>query len=268
LESWRNWNDKLIRHGAKQAEPVTTMVVVTTFAVQLIMAAHYKRHNRLWWKYGFYEQLFDLLVKDDSKGISQLLDDTFSDRAPIAHPEDPSNKDPSIQLYDEFGFPEYPRNCPESVVAEDLVCSIILSHFAKSFKLYLERITEMMNIYPQMDETYGFLTQTVLINLELYIFDLNFKVSNAWERLEMTLERMPAYIMESDVKDLWNLLSNTGDVTVTGMGIINSKKDEISSNGKFNPEDCKVYNDVVLKSHQNISNFVINPLDASNLAYF
>jgi hypothetical protein len=274
LTAWRSWNEKCIQYNQLQLNGVVSQVLVTGFMIQLITATLSKRNNQLWWMLGLCEQLFDLLLKGDRKALAHLLEDALSSRDPIAHPDDHAHGEAPPEYLDEFGIPLYQKDSNEARTAEKLLYSLVLSHVSSALKLYLERLTEMMNVNPELDETHGFLSQAIQKNLAVYIFGLDVEVARQWNKLDMDLKNIPAYIMECNLTDLWSLLCRTADAEKTAMGIIHTKNIKKWDSATFladdlddEPDSVVVSSDLIVTSKHPILSFAINPLDKNQVAY-
>jgi WD40 repeat protein len=272
LSSWKSWNEKCIKFNQLQSDRVVSQVIVTGFMIQLITATLLKRNNQLWWMLGLCEQLFDLLLKGDRKALSHLVSDVLSQKEPVPHPDDLAHGEAPPEFYDEFGIALFDRNSHEAATAEILLHSLVLSHVSSALKLYLERITELMNVNPELDKSHGFVSQSVQKNLTVYIFILDVQVARQWNKLEMDVKCIPAYIMECNLKDLWSLLCRTANAKQTVRGIIHTKNIKkwdsatFLADGYDDPSD-DVISDLVVTSSSPILSFSINPLDRKQVAY-
>jgi WD40 repeat protein len=274
LTAWRSWNQKCIQYNQLQLNGVVSQVLVTGFMIQLITATLSKRNNQLWWMLGLCEQLFDLLLKGDRKALAHLLEDALSSKDPVAHPDEHTNGEAPPEYLDEFGIPLYQSDSNEARTAEKLLYSLVLSHVSSALRLYLERLTEMMNVNPELDETHGFLSQAIQKNLAVYIFELDVEVARQWNKLDMELKSIPAYIMECNLTELWSLLCRTADAEKTAMGIIHTKNIKKWDSATFladdyddEPDSGIVSSDLILTSKYPILSFAINPLDKNQVAY-
>jgi hypothetical protein len=138
----------------------------------------------------------------------------------------------------------------------------------------------MMSVIPDLDETFAFLTQTLLKNFTFYLFDQNQKLSKEWEIHNMQIgslcadkECIPAYVMDSDVKDLWSLIYNTGDSLDMSLSILSSKKylhleeeSQMEADSQISKERATVFNQLIIKFQGPISGFAVNPINSKQIS--
>ncbi|KAJ3351017.1 regulator of (H+)-ATPase in vacuolar membrane, partial [Kappamyces sp. JEL0680] len=280
LQTWNSWQRKCKLFGVASSPSVNYMVLVSGFLIQLAIATIFKRTHRLWWILGLSEQFFDFLLKDNFIGLVPIIEDILTDRPPIAHPND-VQEESTAEIYDEYGIPLFQKESREAQVAEKLLHALVLSHILGAFKVFLDRLAEVMNINPQMDPTFGFLTHSLEKQLSVFVFYMHLDIAERWNRLGMSYSKMQAYLFELNVSELWSLLLRTADSKKAALAIFSTKKPEREGSSysidaaaadQAAAEDTdddteRARSHLILASQQPILSFAINPLDRNQLAY-
>ncbi|KAJ3261140.1 regulator of (H+)-ATPase in vacuolar membrane [Boothiomyces macroporosus] len=266
-----NWYSKCLELNCTWSESAMAQAVGAGYMIQILLATVFHNKNRLWWMIGLCDQLFDGLLKNDAKAIMHVVNDALADHNPIAHPDDvlPTD-DHSIELYDEYGIALYTKESTETITAQKLIYSMVLTHATTAFKLYLERLAEIMNVNSNLDETFGFLTQGIEKGLVAYIYELDLEVTKNWLRLDMNFKNITAYIMELQIQELWSLLNRTGNVKKTANAIFHTKSIKKWDSGAYIDEDLNApefLSETIVNSENIINSFAINPLDHHQIVY-
>ncbi|KAH6579008.1 hypothetical protein BASA61_010537 [Batrachochytrium salamandrivorans] len=214
LRSFEIWNDKAGEHVL--SDIVITQTSVTSFITLAMTSLYFKKYNRVWWIVGMCDQLFEVLLKGtDRHGLYYLIQDLLANREPIAHPTDDTDDQEGDEedLFDEFGLPMYRAGTPEVVLAESLMHLLVLRHAGLALEHYLERVKEVINVRPGMDEAHGFLADSVMKGLNRYIFDQQRTLAVAWVHTEFKpATLMKNYLRETPLNPLWDLFRHTFDV--------------------------------------------------------
>ncbi|KAJ3274403.1 regulator of (H+)-ATPase in vacuolar membrane [Terramyces sp. JEL0728] len=254
LNACVSWYTKCLELKCAWSEPAMAQAVGAGYMIQILMSTIFHNKNRLWWMIGLCDQLFEGLLKNDAK----------------AHPDDAVQTDgQDVELYDEYGIALYTKDSGETKTAQSLIYSMVLTHATTAFKLYLERLSEVMNVNSHLDETFGFLSQGIERGLVAYIYDLDLKVTKDWQRLDMSFKNIPAYIMELNIQELWSLLNRTGNVKKTANAIFHTKSINKWDSGVYFDDDStpEFLSETVVNSENKISSFAINPLDHQQIVY-
>ncbi|KAI8899668.1 WD40-repeat-containing domain protein [Globomyces pollinis-pini] len=144
--------------------------------------------------------------------------------------------------------------------------------------MYLERVTEVMNINPGLDETFGFLSQALHRHLVKFVFNLDIRIANGWSTHHMELDCMSAYILETQLSELWSLLNRTGDTQRNAKAIITTKpltkqdshlylQDLGSSGNDYDTNQPESVTETVVISEAPINAFAINPIQRSDVVF-
>ena len=83
LQLWDLWQKKLKANSKKCSDPVTNLVLVSCFMIQLYVSILKRNTNRLWWLIGLSEHFFDCLLKSNVKGLIHLINDLLAGHPPI-----------------------------------------------------------------------------------------------------------------------------------------------------------------------------------------
>ncbi|KAJ3323371.1 regulator of (H+)-ATPase in vacuolar membrane [Boothiomyces sp. JEL0866] len=270
LSACVSWYTKCLEFNCAWSEVAMAQAVAAGYMIQILLATVFHNKNRLWWMIGLCDQLFEGLLKNDAKAIIHVIKDALADHNPIAHPDDAMRaEDQSIELYDEYGIALYTKDCTETKTAQKLIYSMVLTHATTAFKLYLERLSEIMNVNSHVDETFGFLSQGIERGLVAYIYELDLEITMNWIRLDMNFKNIPAYIMELQIQELWSLLNRTGNVKKTANAIFHTKSIKKWDSGAYF-EDVNApefMSETVVNSDNIINSFAINPLDHHQIVY-
>ena len=100
-----------------------------------------------------------------------LSSDTCSESAFTASDKETDFDD--LEFYDEYGLPQYRKNSPQADIAQELVHLLSLRLIGLTLEHYLSRLKEIAIINPDMDEAYGFLSESVLKGLSQLVYQRN-----------------------------------------------------------------------------------------------
>ncbi|KAI8924605.1 hypothetical protein BC831DRAFT_464821 [Entophlyctis helioformis] len=223
LRSFSIWLDKA--GSAAIPDAVVAQTTVTGYVVLALTALESSHTNRVWWIVAMCDRLFDVLLKNNRVGLSHLLGDLLADHGPLAHPEDDDHShshsaggspattlDGDAALFDEFGLPLYRASSPVVGVAVRLIHVIVLRHVGLTFEHYLERLKEVVNVHPTMDDTQAFLAESVMRGLSGYLLDRQTMLATDWTLHAFDPSLMKAYLYETPLKAVWELLKRSLDI--------------------------------------------------------
>ena len=272
LLSWVSWMKKCKVHSIRSTPSVNYTILVSGFMIQLGISSRLRRNNRLWWLLGLSEQFFDFLLKENFSGLVHVVQDILADRPPIPHPEDLTTGEPSVDLYDEYGIAMFQKNSKEAVLAEQLIYGLVTSHILGAFKVFLDRIAEVMNISNLFESTFGFLRHSLEKQFTGFVYHLHQQATRDWKKLGMTVSSMPAYLLEMELSDLWSLLKRTAHYRKALNAIISSQSrsdipDDTDVGEEENEVEDRVRSNLLVSSQLPILSFAINPLDRNQIAY-
>jgi hypothetical protein len=271
LLSWVNWHRKLSNSKIAENEAVSNMVLTTGYMIHLITCVILRNNDRLWWMVGLCEEFFDFLLKRKYDNLVNIILDMLSDRPPIAHPEDQSKESDETELFDEYGIALYQKDSKEAVEADKLVFGTLLSHVASALQLFLDRLGEIMNIDVSMDFVFGFLSQSLNKRLIIFLKQFHEGIAINWRKFRMNLKGMRAYIMETGLNDLWNLLLRTGQCQVAAKAIVSLTPEVASADEPIDSDDEtpkeRVKSNMIVSSGIPILSFAVNPLDRKQIVY-
>ena len=174
-------------------------------------------------------------------------------------------------MYDEYGIALYPKDSSEAKAAEKFIHALSLCYLLSVFQDFLGRIAEIMHVNDSMTSAFTFLSEVVEKVLIDFAYRLDIEVSQLWAKNHMIMKKMPAYILDLSLSELWSLVKRTADTKCSANAILRMSEPKNVGNDAdigivFESEE-RVHSTLLLTSQTPIISFVINPLNTSQLAY-